>query len=271
MLHRILRKRRRAAATMLDQYVMRRPSAQNALDIFEGEWSSRMPSSHAELTAGAIALFEDERLTWLASHFGGVEGKRVLELGPPEGGHSYMLEQLGAASVFGIEANSRAFLKCLTTKEILGLQRCRYQLGDFVAHLRGSQERYDVCLASGVLYHMSNPAELIALISKVSDRVLLWTHYYDQRVIAGDRSLAHRLAKPKPAEHEGFRHQLYLQRYGRALGWGGFCGGGAQTSNWMSRDDVLGCLRFFGFCDQHVAFDQPDHQNGPAFCVAASA
>ena len=41
----------------------------------------------------------------------GVDGRRVLELGPLEGGHSYMLQRAGAARVLAIEANTRAFLK----------------------------------------------------------------------------------------------------------------------------------------------------------------
>ena len=41
------------------------------------------------------------------------------------------------------------------------------------------RKTFDICFASGVLYHMRNPAELIALIARATDRVLLWTHYME--------------------------------------------------------------------------------------------
>ncbi len=37
-----------------------------------------------------------------------------------------MLENMGASSVIAIEANSRAYLKCLITKEILNLRCSRF-------------------------------------------------------------------------------------------------------------------------------------------------
>ena len=99
--------------TILDAYAVTPPSAQNALDIFQGEWTSRFPAS-CGLTAGEIPSFEDMRVLWAIQESGGVEGQSVLELGPLEGGHSFMLQEYGkAASITAIEANTRAYLKCL--------------------------------------------------------------------------------------------------------------------------------------------------------------
>src|SRR6058998_2055014 len=97
--------------SILDYYVKSIPSEQNALDIFKGEWSSSLPPEKGLQTGGVAALFQDGRVKWAVEQFGGVEGQTILELGPLEGAHTYMLEKMGAASVTAIEANTRAYLK----------------------------------------------------------------------------------------------------------------------------------------------------------------
>lgn len=256
--------------SILDQYVKSIPSPQNALDIFKGEWSSKLPETFAELEIGSIPLFEDSRIEWCAAQFSGFAGKTVLELGPLEAGHTYMMERMGAANIVSIEANTRAYLKCLIVKEVLGLKCAQFLCGDFVEYLRNTPQKFDVCIASGVLYHMCNPAELIALAAKASNQLFIWTHYYDQSIISKTPKLAYRLSKGTPSEYRGFLHILYRQEYKEALKWGGFCGGSSTSSNWMSRDDILACLRHFGFNNIQINFDAPDHPNGPSFALAAT-
>ena len=129
------------------------PSPQNAFDLFKGEWSTRLPDACGwTASTGPARLCEDYRVHWAAEQLGGFAGKRVLELGPLEGGHAYMLEQLGAASVFSLEASSRAFLKCLVLKEAFGLTRTRFLLGDFMPYLHTTADEFDVIFACGVLY-----------------------------------------------------------------------------------------------------------------------
>src|SRR6188768_2522897 len=82
-------------ASVLDQYVREAPSAQNVVDLFAGEWSSALPPAIGA-TAGSIALFDDDRIRWILERAGGVDGQRVLELGPLEAGHTAMLEAAGA-------------------------------------------------------------------------------------------------------------------------------------------------------------------------------
>ena len=254
---------------ILDQYVTSAPSPQQVLDIFKGEWSSKLPEPLAELQAGSALLFEDPRIEWGVSQLGGVEGKTVIELGPLEAGHTYMLDHFGAAEIVSIEANTRAYLKCLIVKELLELKRARFLCGDFVEYLRTNERKFDVCIASGVLYHMRNPVELLALAAKVSDQIFVWTHYYDPAIISQNPKLATKFSSGMPAEYGGFQHTIYRQEYKSALKWGGFCGGTQEFSHWLSREDIIACLRHFGLNNIQISFEQPDHPNGPSFALTA--
>ena len=249
-----------------DFYVTSAPSPQNALDIFKGEWSSEVP---VKAQSGKAKLFEDARLSWLEKE-AGCKGKTVLELGPLEGGHSYTLERLEAKSIVSVESNSHAFLKCLVVKELLGLQRVSFLYGDFIEYLKETEQTFEICLASGVLYHMRNPAELIELLSRVcQEYLLIWTHYFDRDILEKDPAFERRFPETVTADHKGFKHTLYRTEYLEALDWKGFCGGNTSYTRWMSREDIFRCLEYFGFEPLKVSFDEPLHQNGPALAILA--
>ena len=94
-----------------------------------------------------------------------------------------MFQERNANKVIAVEANSRAYLKCLCIKEILNLHKVEFKLGDFMPLLENQNNRYDMVFASGVLYHMEDPIKLLKLISRTSDRLFVWTHYYDKNEI----------------------------------------------------------------------------------------
>ncbi len=81
--------------SILDAYVHAAPSGQAALQIFDGEWSSKLPPPYDKVS-GSSELFQDARIEWMLEVLGGVKGLRVLELGPLEAGHTCMLERAGA-------------------------------------------------------------------------------------------------------------------------------------------------------------------------------
>jgi hypothetical protein len=143
---------------ILDQYELRYPADQNIVDLFDGEWSSAFPQeSGLNARPGTAALFADSRVDWAIQVFGGIRNREILELGPLEGGHTYMFHQHGVKSSISIEANTRAFLKCLCVKELFGLHAAQFRLGDFISFMERSDKKYDVTFASGVLYHMEDP------------------------------------------------------------------------------------------------------------------
>jgi hypothetical protein len=260
-----------ARPNILESYVTTVPSPQNALDIFKGEWASHLPAPCAELQSGPLPLFDDPRIHGFLADIGGVAGKTVLELGPLEAGHSYMLDRAGAAHITAVEGNTRAFLKCLIVKELVGLAHVQFLCGDFMAYLRAPVGPFDVCVASGVLYHMQNPAELLDLLSqRCAQHLFVWTHYYDRDLIAKSGT-AHKYPSSRPHTHKGFEHTLYVHEYQRALDQPSFCGGSAPSSCWMTKADIVGGLEFFGFTNIRVVGDQLDHPNGPAVTLHATA
>ena len=69
-----------------------------------------------------------------------------------------MMQKAGASKVISVEANNREFLKCLIVKQMLDLKNVKFLFGDFNRYLEQQERRFDVVVASGVLYHMTNPS-----------------------------------------------------------------------------------------------------------------
>ena len=253
-----------------DRFVTVAPTQQNALDIFKDEWSSAMPAATGFTTQpGHAGLFQDPRIVWMEQKLGSVRGSIVLELGPLEGGHTYMIEKMGAKSVLAIESNQRAYLKCLIIKEAFDLKVSRFLLGDFNHYLQATKEPVDIIVASGVLYHMTDPVALLESMARLSKNVMIWTHYYDEEAINKRPDLAHKFAAPQIIRKDHVVGRSSVQSYYDALEWAGFSGGTAPTSVWLEKKLILDLLELFGFREVFVEFDQPDHPNGPAFAVCA--
>nr|WP_294550301.1 methyltransferase domain-containing protein [uncultured Rhodopila sp.] len=245
------------------RYVDWFPDRENAGRAFEGEWSSAVPGLS---TTGNIPLFDDDRIVMFEERLGGFAGKRVLELGPLEGGHTYMMTRRGA-TVTAIESNVRAWMRCLVAKDAVGMAGATFLLGDFVKYLAASPQRVDFALASGVLYHMTDPATVLRNLCLCGDAVGLWTHYFNAGPLR-DRYQDNKFDfKPREViTPHGRVVEYYNQSYLQALDWKGFCGGSAPGSNWIRKQDIIGIMEDEGFnCE--IFLDHPDHPNGPAFCV----
>ena len=256
-------------AAVNPRYLTDAPSAQAQLDLFAGEWTSTVPVDGEETTSGPRAdLFDDERIAWAIDQLGPIDGFDVLELGPLEAGHTTMLERAGAA-VTAVEAHTHAFLRCLVVKNLLDL-RARFELGDFVGYLRSTDRHWDLCVASGVLYHMTDPVELLTLIGAHCDRLALWTHYYDDEVLARRPDVAARFAGTAALSSGGFRATGHRYEYREGVTQATFCGGSRPHAFWLSRDDLFGALAAAGFAEPTVQFDDPDYPHGPSISLVAS-
>jgi 2-polyprenyl-3-methyl-5-hydroxy-6-metoxy-1,4-benzoquinol methylase len=260
--------------THLVEYLKLAPNPINALSIFKDEWSSTLPSQLGIAGPGPHQLFDDARIKQIYEYIPDISQFKILELGPLEGGHSFMLNSK-AKKIVAIEANRNAFLKCLIVKNLLSLDKVEFLYGDFMQ--LNEKESYDLIVAVGVLYHMENPVQLLESLSRISDRIFFWTHYFEPDLSKWNSGLRESMdLKWNTSESEvisgGILSNIRVVRYkyNEALGWNGFCGGPGLSANWIYREDFLHALSSLGYKEIEITFDMPDHVNGPAFCVYAS-
>lgn len=266
-LKRKIRPEKPSAPRRFDHYVSSTPSWQNAIDAVAG-WNTAFAPQY-NLEAGPLAAYSDPRILWAMECLGPLEGRRVLELGPLEGGHTGMLDAAGA-QVDAIEANQLAYLRCLITKEIAGLKRAKFWLGDFVKALEEWDQSYDLIIACGVLYHQRDPLRLLELVAKRTNAAYFWTHVVSEEAMPlSDPRLL--VIDPAVEIHDfhGIKVRAYRRTYANAEESVTFCGGMSDEHRWLNRDDLLDALRAVGFDDIKLAHDEPDHCYGPALSIFA--
>jgi Methyltransferase domain len=250
-----------------ETYESRAPAPQNAIDAVPG-WNSMFPAEYG-VVAGNRVHFQDERMVWAADRFGDLTGKNVLELGPLDGAHTYQLHQRGA-NVVAVEANKGAFLRCLITKEIVGLTRANYLLGDCVKFLEENEKRYDLIVACGVLYHMPDPARFLEAVASRTDALYLWTVYFDDSPLPEGDPRAHGFAQTREIrEFKGKTLTLYRRNYSGVHTKADFSGGIYDNPRWMIRPDILSALELLGFSSLEIEHDVATDQVMRTFSVFA--
>jgi hypothetical protein len=251
-------------------YIKTYPSNQNAINIFKHEWSSKFPDHFDVTTFGKAELFEDQRITWAEDHGVCFKNKSVLELGPLEAGHTWMMDQRGTKEILSIEAHERAYLKCLIVKEITSMKTARFLHGNFDEYLGSSKRKFDICLASGVLYHSHNPLTLLENICECSNQIILWTHYYDYSIINSlDSDLKNRFSAIQVESYHDHRIQLHGFKYQEEAKNDAFCGGLNPNSIWLELNDIRAILEINKFQIIAEGFNHPHHPNGPAIALLA--
>jgi len=128
---------------------------------------------------GKREALTDFRLKQFNDRFN-LKGKRVLEFGPFEGGHTVALQNLGAKEIFSIEGRVENYVKCCVMKNIFKLTNSTFILADLEQEDLEKYGKFDCCVCLGVLYHLINPYEFLKKIRKITDVLLLWTQFADQ-------------------------------------------------------------------------------------------
>lgn len=251
-------------------FVTDKPSRQAPIDIFKGDWASMFPKQ-LELSAGQHKLFEDPRIhsfiEWLPN---GIKDMEVLELGPLEGAHTAMLEQSGAKSITSIEANSRAYLKCLITKEVLGLKASRFELGDIYEYMRSTENKFDIGIACGIIYHLKNPHEIFDLLSHcIEGHLYIWTHCWDASIQETHPDIWKNFTTIRDVQLSPETSiRLHKHEYGATFFTSGFWGGNSTYSEWMEKDDLIKAAEHFGFEAKRI--ESIKHHNGPSIAICFS-
>jgi len=240
------------------------------VDVMRGSWVCSLPKALG-LRAGDTTHFdEDKRVHWANSILpNGVSGMSVLELGPLEGYHTYHLQQLGARHITSVEHNSLSFLKCLIVKELLALN-ANFLYGDCTKYLETADQRFDLCWASGVLYHDTDPLHLLSLMQGVSNTLFIWTHYFEPSIIRANPAMARHFDWKRTffGDRLGYRAQYFYRDYRQRKG-AVFSGGADAFSYWMKKDDIFGFLKHVGFTTIDIGIDDPESVNGPAMYFLA--
>ncbi|NEI69711.1 class I SAM-dependent methyltransferase [Rhizobium lusitanum] len=253
---------------IFDQYEQGVPSHQNAIDALSG-WNCAFPKN-LNLNAGNLPLYADDRIEWALKTFGSIEGKKILEVGPLEGMHTYMLHSRSPAHIDSIEANRLCFLRCLVTKQILNIGSASFMLGDIQKWLMEREDTYDFALASGVLYHMADPGEFLRLLAARANAVFIWTHFFlEEAMPEGDVRRIPFSGKVETKIIEGVPLRYYERSYQHANANASFCGGMKDRHFWMHRDDILMLLEKLGYSEITIRDENLKHAGGPSFSLLA--
>ena len=246
------------------------PSGQAAVDIFKGQWKSAFPTGSG-IRAGTVPNFDDARVVWV-DRLLGLRGKSILELGPFEAYNTFQFWKLGADPITAVEGNSTNYLKCLVAKETLGID-ASFLHGDIRRFVETTTERFDICWASGVLYHQVDPLMLLHSISKICPRVFVWTHFFDDTIAAkAERYPNFDPSRDVEKELNGYRCMHYCRSYLFRRGERpvSFSGGNDTFAYWLRKDDILGYLAELGFTDVTIRGISRDHPAGPTISLLAS-
>jgi len=259
--------RKKVNADTFTQFELRVPHHQNAIDALPG-WSSSFPGRG--LRAGTIPLFQDGRVLSALEAYGSIEGAEILEVGPLEAMHTFILNGRRPANIDAIEANQSCFLRCLVTKEILKLDKASFYLGDIQGWLEETDKSYDFALASGVLYHMPDPGEFLRLLSKRAKAIFLWTHFFDNDVMpASDVRRRPFSGRVELRSVAGFELHYHERSYQNADQNASFCGGMKDRHFWLEKSEILSLLKGLGYSTIQVQAIDNDHPGGPCFSVFA--
>jgi SAM-dependent methyltransferase len=114
-----------------------------------------------ETAPSGVDALDDVRLDLVVEACGGsLEGRTIVDLGCLEGGFTLGFAALGAEHAVGIEARDVSVRRCELARDLLGLQHAEFVQADIKDELT-SREPFDVVFASGILYHVSDPADLL--------------------------------------------------------------------------------------------------------------
>jgi hypothetical protein len=255
--------RQPSIANSFDLYIPSMPSLQNSIDSVPG-WYTSFPPQFG-LRAGSLATYNDPRIAWAIECYGSIEGRHVLEIGSFEAGHTSMLEAAGAR-VDAVEVDPVAFLRCLIAREIYGLTRAKFWLGDFMKSLENSEQRYDLIVACGIMHQLKNPLRFIELASKRTDALYLSNH-----PVAKNAVLARHQAFMKADEAQG------LPDRGTLMHRRSYANNDSVTlsqdisapSRQLEGNDLLEVLKAFAFTKLRTASEKFDHPSEPTMAIFA--
>lgn len=247
-------------------YETRCPSNQNIFDRFDGGFVSIFPNVITR--PGNFNATHDDRVKWVNEVFP-LKDKTILECGPLELGHSYMMQNYGASNIISVESNWNCYIKCLVVKDIYKLDKVEIKFGDINKYIENTCDlRVDFALVSGILYHLENPVQLIKNLSNVANNIFIWTHVYDpSSPTQSIQDVSYTTITFEDEVYEGAK-QKYRENSTSTL----YCGGTFYISFWITENSLYKALNKYGFNNiiKNEALSDKSHPNGPSISVFCS-
>ena len=116
------------------------------------------------------------------------------------------------------------------------MDNVKFVLGDFCKFLEKPSEFFDFIIASGVLYHLKNPIQILELILSQTKHVLIWTHYYDELLIDSNEDQKRKIIPQDDFEYSGKKYSTVSYSYNESKEWDGFCGGMNDSATWYEKN-----------------------------------
>lgn len=177
---------------------------------------------------------------------GGVEGKRVIDLGCLEGGYTAAFARLGAESALGVEARQINFRRCEMVRRTLDLPNLRFEHADVRDVSADSHGQFEVVFAAGILYHLDDPFQFLESIAGMcTELAVIDTHVAgvesrhcperDVRQYRGRDYEGGRLVEYEPDLPEHEVEEAIWSAYGN------------PNSFWLRKEDLVSILGDLGF------------------------
>lgn len=212
-----------------------------------GPWLTRFWVEGVPCGGDSYDPTDDARMKMFEAKANPLKGKRVLELGPLEGGHTLQLARKGAA-VVGIEGHETNVERCLFVKEFFHLEDVDFIVGDLRTFNFRPLGQFDFIFNVGVLYHLDEPWKLLASLRGAAQRMFISTHCappdkVDAEVVADGHSLRGMwwIEGPLEAALSGLQPKSF----------------------WPTRDCLEEMLAISGWPRLSWMDYNPDFQNGP--------
>jgi len=248
---------RRHPVEELISLFLERKEAVGEIFKFFPRWVSRYEINGVS-NSGEADLLHDWGVTQLNSIFP-VRDRTVIEMAPQEAAHTIMLHNFGAKRIVALEGRLENYIKCCVIKNIFGLHNCSFYLEDLRNVDLKKFGSFDVCLCSGILYHLSQPQELLAKIAGISPRILINTHYARKEFPIGCREVSE-------VELKGHRYRGKIHDEGDIS----HPSAGLQPfSFWFFKKDLIRLLADLGYSNIRVLMDWMPKTKVPGLTIYA--
>jgi hypothetical protein len=235
---------KRACLHLPEQMIkLSEPQFQEIQNALTWDMAERLPDGHvlgSSEKMGWVKEGPDHKVAFLAQRLP-LQNMTVLELGSYEGDLTVQLGRI-CKFVTGIEVRPSNIICALTRAFVHDVTNVRFVLGD-VQEIDDSAGTYDLLFHAGLLYHMLHPVEHMFGAAKISDTLLLNTHYYTDD-LSFERS---------DIVHDGITYKAALYK---EHGMEERLSGVTEQSRWLYREDLLNLVRNVGYDQIEIARDE---------------